>query len=220
MPAEIITKSSADVIVDVNRTFGDESGTQITSSDVIRWINRFQLELVMRNPEVGAAVAMTNSVAGQADYGLLASVPTVLTVQSVHYSNKPLKHLSFQEAEEYILSGTDESRLDQGTPEFWYERGGIVTFYPAPDESIANGIKFYFNKRPADITTASQLLSVSDHYYNTLINFVLEQAYLLDENPTLAGAVSAKFEQGMSRMQERTQTQSDYYPSITSVEEY
>lgn len=220
MPAEIITKSSADVILDVNRTFGDESGTQITSSDVIRWINRFQLELVMRNPEVGAAVAVTNAVAGQADYGLLASVPTVLTIQSIHFLNKPIKHLTFQEAEDFIMSQSDVFKLSQGIPEFWYERGGIVTFYPAPSESSVGSIKFYFNKRPADITTDSQLLSVSDHYYNILVNFCLEQAYLLNEDAALAGAVSAKFEQGMLQMRERTQTQSDSYPFITQADDW
>lgn len=218
MPAEIITKSSADVIVDVFRTFGDESGTQVTESDIIRWINRFQLELVMRNPEVGAAVAMTNVVSGQADYPLLASVPTVLTVQSVHYNNLPIKNLSFQEAETFLI--TEDNAGEQGTPQFWYERGGIITLFPAPDTAITNGLKFYFNKRPADITTNSQLLSVADHYYNTLISFVLEQAYLLDENVQMAGAAAQKFEAGIQQMKERTSTQSDYYPVIGSIEEY
>ena len=218
MPAEIITKSSADVIVDVFRTFGDESGTQITESDVIRWINRFQLELVMRNPEVGAAVAMTNVVAGQADYPLVTNVPTVLTVQSVHHNNLPVKNLTFQEAETYLM--TESNQGQTGAPEFWYERGGIVTLYPIPDTDIANGLKFYFNKRPADITTNSQLLSVPDHYYNTLVAFVMEQAYLLDENVQLAGAAAQKFEQGINQMKERTATQSDFYPIIGMVEDY
>jgi hypothetical protein len=172
----------------------------------------------MRNPEVGAAVAMTNVVAGQADYPLVSNVPTVLTVQSIHFNNLPVKNLSFQEAETFLM--TEGNTGQTGDPEFWYERGGIVTLYPIPDTSITNGLKFYFNKRPADITTNSQVLSVPDHYYNTLIAFVLEQAYLLDENVQLAGAAAQKFEQGITQMKERTQTQSDYYPVIGQVEEY
>lgn len=217
MPAEVTTKSTADVIVDIFRTFGDESGTQITRSDIIRWINRFQLELVMRNPEVGAALAVTNSVSGQADYGLLASVPTVLTIQSIHYSNLPLKPISFQEAEIMLLASDAQTA---GTPVCWFERAGVVTLYPTPNSSIPNGIKFYYNKRPADIVSDSQPLSVPDNYYNVLVNFCLEQAYLLDENAALAGAVAQKFEAGMAQMKERTSTQSDYYPSITNVDDY
>ena len=218
MPAEIITKSSADVITDIFRTFGDESGTQVTESDVIRWINRFQLELVARNPEVGAAVALTNVVAGQADYPLISNVPTVLTVQSVHYRNIPVKHMSFQEAETWLM--TEDNNSQTGDPEFWYERGGIVTLYPIPANDTTNGLKFYFNKRPANIETNSQILSVPDHYYNTLISFVLEQAYLLDENVQLAGAAAQKFEQGIAQLKENTRTQSDYYPVIGMVEDY
>jgi len=218
MPAEIITKSSADVITDIFRTFGDESGTQVTRADIIRWINRSQMEIVMRNPEVGAALALTNSVARQADYDLLTSVPTVLTIQSVHYSNKPLKHMQFQEAEQFLMNLSESASV--GMPEFWYERAGVVTLHPAPDADIPNGIKFYYNRRPADITSDSQLLSLSDHYYNSIVSFCLEQAYLLDENPTLAGAVAQKFEAGVAQMKERTEAQSDYYPFISSAEDY
>lgn len=216
MPVEIITKSSADVITDIFRTFGDESGTQITSADIIRWINRSQMEIAMRNPEIGSSVALTNSVAGQADYGLLASVPTVLTIQSVHYSNRPLSHMPFQEAEAFLM---DPDNATSATPLYWFERGGVVTLFPTPDVSVTNGIKFYYNKRPADITTSSQLLSVSDHYYNSVVAFCLEQAYLLDENPTLAGAVAQKFEAGVTQMRERTETQSDFYPFITQSDD-
>jgi len=214
---ESITRSSADVIKEVERSFGDESGVQVTESDIIRWINRAQLAIVMRNPEVGQAVAMANIVAAQADYPLIANVPTVLTIQSIHVNNKPVKHLPFQEAESFLMNapaGTSDEI------EFWYERGGIVTLYPTPATSITNGIKFYFNKRPADITTNSQLLSVPDHYYNSVVDFCNEQAQLMDENSALAGIFGQKFEQGVTQMKERTQTQTDYYPFITQSEDW
>lgn len=217
MAVEVTTRSSADVIKEVERIFGDESGVQITESDIIRWINRAQLAIVMRNPEVGQAVAMANIVANQADYPLVANVPTVLTIQSIHVNNKPLKHLPFQEAESFLM---DKSVSVSDDFEFWYERGGIVTLYPTPASESVNGIKFYFNKRPADITTNSQLLSVSDHYFNAVVDFCCEYAQLMDENATLAGVFGQKFEQGVTQMKERTQTQSDYYPFITQSEDW
>jgi len=220
MPVDVITRSVSDVITEVKRTFGDESGVQITDSDIVRWINAAQLEVAMRNPEILPAVVMVNAVAGQSDYPLLANVPNVLTVQSIHYSNKPVKHLQFQEAEEFLMNG-DNSILPYSPsvyPEFWYERAGVVTFYPAPTESATGAIKIYFNKRPDNVTTNS-LLSLSDHYYNGIVSYVLEQAYLLDENPQLAGVVAAKFDSTVTRMQERTSTQSDYYPFITVIED-
>jgi hypothetical protein len=221
MPVDIITKSVADVILEVERIFGDESGVQITSSDIVRWINAAQLEVAMRNPEILPAVALVNSVAGQADYPLLANIPNVLTIQSIHFNGVPVKHMQFQEAEEYLMKGTDvfTSNPPTDSPMFWYERAGVVTFYPAPSTTTSQTIKVYFNKRPETVNPNS-LLSLSDHYYNGIVAFVLEQAYLLDENPQLAGVVAAKFDSAVTRMAERTETQSDYYPFITAVDDY
>lgn len=213
MPAEVITKNSANVIKDVKRTFGDEADIQIDNSDIIRWINRAQEEIAMRNPEIGAAVAVTDLIANQADYPILSSIPTLLTIQSLHFKNRPIKHMQFQEAEQFLMNG-DNTFASVGLPQFWYERAGVVTIYPEPKETIVNGLKFYYNRRPDDITSDAQPLGVSDNYYNSVVAFCMEQAYLLNEDAQMAGAVGQKFEQGVSLMKERTQTQSDFYPVI------
>lgn len=213
---DITTRSSADVILEVKRIFGDESGVQITDADIIRWINKAQFAIAMRNPEIGQAVALANVVANQADYPILANIPTLLTIQSIHFNNRPIKHLPFQEAESFLM-GADTPSSD--TPQFWYERAGVVTIYPTPISAVTNGLKINYNKRPADITTNSQTLSVSDNYYNAVVDYCLEAAQLLDENTALAGVFGQKFEQGIAQMKERTATQSDYYPYITQSED-
>lgn len=213
---DITTRSSADVILEVKRIFGDESGVQITDADIIRWINKAQFAIAMRNPEIGQAVALANVVANQADYPILANIPTLLTIQSIHFNNRPIKHLPFQEAESFLMGATTPT---SDTPQFWYERAGVVTLYPTPISAVTNGLKINYNKRPADITTNSQMLSVSDNYYNAVVDYCLEAAQLLDENTALAGVFGQKFEQGIAQMKERTATQSDYYPYITQSED-
>lgn len=215
MSATVITKSSSDVIKDIKRTFGDESDTQINDSDIIRWINRAQMEIAMRNPEIGAAMMVTDLVESVADYALQATIPTLLTVQSIHSQGRPIKHMTFQEAEEFLMKGDSPT----GSPSFWFERAGVVTIYPVPQETISGGLKFYYNKRPDDIISNAQPLSVSDHYYNAVVSFCLEQAYLQDENSQLAGIVGQKFDQGVTLMKERTETQTDVYPSVSSVDD-
>lgn len=217
MSVETITKSSADVILEVERVFGDESGTQITRSDIIRWINNAQLEVVMRNPEVGRATVMVNSVAGQGDYPVALNVPNLLRIISIHYNGRYVRNMPFQEAEAYLQdAGTADPTAE---PLFWYEFAGLVTFYPAPAQSIAQGIKIYFNKKPDTITSDSQLLSLSDNYYNSIVSYCLKTANLLDENPQMAGVFAAEFDTGVTRMAERTQPQQDYYPFITIIED-
>lgn len=216
MSVETITKSSADVITEVERVFGDESGTQVTRSDIIRWINNAQLEVVMRNPEVGRATVMVNSVAGQGDYPVAQNVPNLLRIISIHYNGRYVKNMPFTEAEAYLQDAGPETG---NQPLFWYEFAGLVTFYPAPSESISQGIKIYFNKKPDTITSDSQLLSLSDNYYNSIVSYCLKTANLLDENPQMAGVFAQEFDQGVTRMQERTQPNQDHYPFITVIEE-
>lgn len=219
MPIDIVTKSSADVINDVQRAFGDESGFQITTSDIIRWINNAQLEIAMRNPEILPAVAVANSTQGQTDYPLLANVPNVMTLQSVHYRSRPVKNLPFQEAELYLMKG-DNVQNPTGQPIFWYERAGIVTFYPGTPDTGTGYVKFFYQKKPDTITGASQTLGLPDLYYNAIVDFCLEQAYLLDENAQLASVAGTKFDQAVMRLQNRTNAQSDYYPFITDVDDW
>lgn len=214
MPADIVTKYAIDVLTDVKRTFGDESAVQITDSDIMRWINNAQLEVAMRNPEILPAVVVINGVQGQGDYPLVANVPDVLTIQSLHYKNKPLEFMTFQEAEINLKKG-DSVQPMSGDPIFWYERAGVITLYPAPPDSNTGIIKVYYQKKPAAITNTSALLALPDHYYNAIVDYCMEQATLLDENAELASIFGAKFDQGVTRLQNRTQAQSDFYPFPT-----
>lgn len=215
MPAELITKSVQDVIKEVKRTFGDEAAVQITDSDIVRWVNMAQGEIVMRNAELGAAVVFVNSVANQIDYPVLANVPNLLTIQSIHFKGRPLKNLTFQEAESYLMKGGD---VVSGTPEIWYERGGVVSFHPPASDSEDQVVKIYFNKSP-DTVTAQSLLGLSDNYYNSIVSFVLKRAYLLDENANLAQLVNADFDTAVTRLQERSQSQTNAYPFIGVMED-
>ena len=214
MPADVITHSTQDVINDVLTTFGDTSGVQISASDVIRWVNNAQQEVVMRNPELLPASVFVNIVGGTADYPLLANVPDVLTIQSIHYNNMPLRFLSFQEAEMHIMSQNTQPPVGLSTPEMWFERAGIITIYPTPASDITSGLKVYYQKRPTKVENSSDMLSLPDFYYNSVVSFCMEQANLLDENPQLAQIFGGKFDQSVQRLANRTESQSDAYPYI------
>ena len=55
MPVERKTKTVQDVLLSVKRQFGDESGVQVTDSDIVRWVDDAQREISMNNPEINAA---------------------------------------------------------------------------------------------------------------------------------------------------------------------
>lgn len=209
------TYKASDVAASIKRTFGDESGVQVIDSDIIRWINAAQLEIVDSN-KILKGSATTLSVADQEAYSLTSL--SILTINSIHYEGVKLAYKTFHEAEQYITS-EDPTKLQRGTPEFWYEWAGEVMLYPIPAESD-KAIKLYFLTIPAKITALTDDLSVPDNYFNRVVEFVMANAYEMDEN---LGAYQAKYGQfrdnilNMSQNEEVSQV--DTYSTITVMPE-
>jgi hypothetical protein len=214
MPAETFTSTTADVADRVRTIFGDTSGSQVTDAMLIRWINDGQLEIVNNNP-VLKAVKYTNFVAGQTEY----TFPTdaVQFIEAVYVSGRPVKNVSPQEFREYILAQDPTLDATSEYPDIWYERAGVITFYPKPQTSYTNGLKLEYVKTPTAVTSIStvQVLSIPDRYLNQLVNYVLAQALETDENYTAADRVRSQFREGLDRMNlKENVSQIDSYPSV------
>ncbi len=63
------TYTGTDVATDIKRIFGDEAGVQITDSDIIRWIDVGQLE-ILKNTQILKATSTSDLIAGQVVYSL------------------------------------------------------------------------------------------------------------------------------------------------------
>lgn len=209
------TYTAKDVADSIKRTFGDESGVQVTDSDIIRWVNAAQLEIVDAN-KILKGSATTPSVAGQEAYQL--SSLKILTLNSVHYEGVKLAYKSFHEAEEYITS-EDPAKTQQGVPEFWYEWGGEILLYPLPADS-GKSIKLYFLTIPEKITSITDPLSVPDNYFNRVVEFAMANAYEMDENLGAQQAKYAQFQDGILNMSLKEEvSQVDTYSTVTVMPE-
>lgn len=216
MPVERKSKTVSDVTEAVKRLFGDESGVQITDSDIIRWCDDAQREIVMNNPEVGAGLVQVNVTANQATYPVLTHVPDMMIIHSLHYDNQILPNKTFVQAQEEIIrSGTQSP----GTPQFWYEYAGVITLYPVPDTDKPLGLTFYYSKAPTEITSVGQTLFVADSYFKSVVDFCLAQAQELDENYGASQAKMQQFETSMQKQANRTRAEDNVYPTITLLPE-
>ena len=213
MPIEKKTRTVQDVLTSVKRQFGDESGVQITDSDIIRWVDDAQREVMMNNPEINAAVVSVNITAGQPLYPVLINVPDIDTIHSVHFDGAILRNMTFLQAQEYIIKNTTNDQ--RGTPTFWYEYAGTINLWPVPDTSITGGLKIFYSAAPAEITTLGQLLSIPDSYFNAVVTYCMKQAMNMDENFQAAQSYDQQFEILMQKMSNRTQSESNQYPTIT-----
>jgi hypothetical protein len=212
MPAEEFTLTGTDVADRVRAQFGDVSGAQLADSAILRWINDGQREIVNSNP-ILRATKLSDIVAGQQDYTFPGD--KVLAIEAIYVSGYPVKNVSPQAAREYIISIDPTALLNAERPEVWYERAGVITFYPVPNKSITNGLKMEYVKVPANITTFASVLTVPDRYFNELVNYVISQALEMDENYDAASYKNRQFRDGLDRLNlKENLSQTDLYQSI------
>lgn len=212
MPAEEFTLTGTDVADRVRAQFGDVSGAQLADSAILRWINDGQREIVNSNP-ILRATKLSDIVAGQQDYTFPGD--KVLAIEAIYVSGYPVKNVSPQAAREYIISIDPTALLNAERPEVWYERAGVITFYPVPNKAIINGLKMEYVKVPANITTFASVLTVPDRYFNELVNYVISQALEMDENYDAASYKNRQFRDGLDRLNlKENLSQTDLYQSI------
>lgn len=182
--------SVSDIFTRVQRTFGDEAGVQVTESDVLRWINDAQREAVMQTDGLLQAVSYINSVSSQVEY----DEPTdCLAITEVYVkdgstpSYYALKWMPLQQFTEY-LDGWDGSAITGNYPLVYTKlTSGKISVFPAPEASVANGIKFIYNRYAADVTNNNDPLDLPPYYHSFVLNFCLMQAYEMDEDWESAG---------------------------------
>jgi hypothetical protein len=212
MPAEEFTHTGTDVADRIRAQFGDTSGVQVADAAIIRWINDGQREIVNSNP-ILRATKTTDYIAGQQDY----SFPTdkVLVIEAIYINGYPITAISPQEAREYIKTKDPLNVLNSPTPDVWWERAGIISFYPVSDTTATNGLKLEYIKVPTSITAFTDTLSVPDRYFNELVNYVTAQALELDENYSAAAVKTRQFRDGLDRLSQKDAiSNSDSYVSI------
>jgi len=212
MPAEIFSHTALDVVQRVKTQFGDNSGAQLTDDVIYRWINDGQQEIVNNNP-ILKATKLSDIVADQAEY----TFPTdkVQLIEAVFVEGRPIKNLSPQVYREFILSEDPEGKATQKYPKCWYERAGVITFYPMPDTGITDGLKLEYVRMPTPVTSSSSPLGIPDRYMTNLVNYCLMQALEYDENYAAAQVKMAQFRDGLDRMgYSENISQNDMYSSI------
>lgn len=196
MPAEEFSYLGTDLASRVRSQFGDTSGAQLADSSILNWLNDGQREIVNSNP-ILRATKVTDVVSGQSDY----SFPNdkVLLIEAIYIDGYPITNVSAQAAREYIVSYDPKKALNAERPDVWYERAGIITFFPVPNRSIINGLKLEYIKNPTALTSLSQSISIPDRYFNELVNYVIAQALEMDENYSAAQYKHSQFRDGLDR---------------------
>lgn len=203
-----------DVVTRVLRQFGDEASVQIEEADIIRYINDGIREIVTQN-DIGQTTGTLNSVIGSSSYNAPLDL---MAMRTLYYDNLRLELFNKNEFDEYI-NANDPNQQGRGTPTYWTKWAGQFILYPTPDS--VKVIKLEYLRKPTDVTTGTDVLPISTEYFNTLVNYCLQQAYQTDEDWEAAGQMSGQFSDGLTRLKQQ-ETFADSvatYPVVTVLPE-
>jgi hypothetical protein len=215
MPLAPSTKLVSDVLTAVERQFGDESGAQVSTADIIRWVNDGQLEIVNRN-KYNKTTATTTSIALQANYTFAGS--NIVSVESVFYDNRPISNISFNEAQEILLRNTDPGGVPApGIPYNWYEWDDTLYLYPPPD-TTGKTILLYVVAQPPILTATTDALATPDIYFQALVQYCMTQAYEMDDDWTGAGNKLNQLDKTLAGL-DKDGYSHQYYQTITVLQD-
>ena len=199
----------SDVVVRVQRQFGDEASVQINEEDIIRYINDACREIAVQN-DLTPATGTMNSVVGTSIYAFPSDL---ISVRTIYYDNHKLRFFKRTEYDEYV-NETDPDEDQSGTPFLFTRWGSNFQLYPKPDS--VQEIKLQYLQRPTQVTAAVDLLPLPDEYFSRIVEYCLQQAYQTDEDWEAATQMSGQFEDGLMKLKEHeTIATTEYYPSIT-----
>lgn len=197
MPAEEFSYVGNDVALRVRSQFGDTSGAQLSDVSLLSWINDGQREIVNSNPILRAS-KVANLVKDQADYSFPAD--KVQVIEAIYVDGYPIDNVTPQEAREFIQKADPSAESSAERPQIYYERAGVITFYPKPSKNITNGLKLEYIKSPTMLATLSSPVGIPDRYFNELVNYVNAQALEMDENYDAANFKHRQFRDGLDRL--------------------
>lgn len=197
MPAEEFSYTGNDIATRVRASFGDVSGAQLGDANILLWINDGQREIVNSNPILRAS-KITDLVKDQAEYSFPSD--KVQVIEALYIEGYPIDNATPQEAREFIQKADPSAIATAERPQIWYERAGIITFYPKPNKSITNGLKLEYIKSPVMLTSLGSAVGIPDRYFNELVNYVIGQSLEMDENYDAAQMKQRQFRDGLDRL--------------------
>lgn len=212
----------SDVMTRVRRSFGDESGVQITDADLLRWINDGQRELVKHNETVLETTATANIVAAQQEYTLPADLLILkhITFKADGWTSyNPLKAFSFSQFN-MMVDSWDGTQNPPDSPSIYTRYANKLILFPIPSKNLTSALKIYYNRKPTDVTNPADALDIPYQYHEVLVKYCQSQAYEMDEDWDAAQIKDAATASDIALLRGREDWNiQEFYPTITVREE-
>lgn len=207
------TKVANDILSYTKRAFGDESGVQITDSDILMWANEAQLSIANSTRCIQGKATATLP-AGTFEISLPEQAAS--TIVTLRLDGAPIPGIEFAQAEQNLQS-EDPLRTQVGKPTWWTKWGVTVSFYPTPEAE--HTITVFYTGIPENLTSAASVVGIPDRYFSALLQYVLSKAYELDEDYDAQQRAYAQYQQMIGEATyDDDQAMNLFYSTVTEVE--
>jgi len=207
-----------DIKTRVKRKFGDEAGVQLTDADIVRMINDAQRNIVARNDSLLEKSATADTTSGTQEYSFPSDL---LKFKSLSYKGigdiayRPMKGMTLNELNMYVDSW-DGNTSTLAVPIVYAIHAAKFQVYPVPSDSVIAAFKIYYNRAPVDVSLDTDIPDLPSIYHSIVMDFVLQDAYEMDEDWNAASAKSAQTNQNMDRAKSDSEwTRREFYPTIS-----
>lgn len=174
-----------DVKTRVKRTFGDESGVQVTDGDILRWVNDAQREIVMRNADLLEKTPVaTDIISGQQEYTFPTDMRKLRSIQFRRDVTLSYVHLESKSLQEFdaLLDGWSGSTYGNANPYCYCSYGTSFKLFPIPDFNLTGGLKLFYYRFSVDVVNDVDELDLPLKYHSSVVEYCLGQAYEMDED--------------------------------------
>lgn len=175
------------IIDRVTRLFGDESAVQITSDDIIRWINDACREAVMQHENLLQTSGAVDSVVGQELYTPPADCFTINAIMyrnsdDVNASYYSLRFMSPAQMTQF-MDGWRGSDYGNSVPQIYTRSDdGKFAVFPAPDTARVGAFKVIYARYAHDVVNVGDAIDLPAYYHSYVEHFCMMKAYELDED--------------------------------------
>jgi hypothetical protein len=200
-----------EIVTSVQRQFGDDSGAQITQTDIIRWINQAMVDIA-RKTDCVQDHKEASVTAGDNNYGL---PDDFLNVRKVTYNDSPLQSTTMEIADimwpERMLSASGG-----GNPQYYYIWAKVLYLYPTPATTGSGNLDIYYSRLPAAVTGTLDVPEIPVTYHEDIEKYCLSKAKELDDSMDESALLKKIYDDRIieSRYEEN---KSDSYPSVRLV---
>lgn len=200
------------IVTAVQRQFGDESGAQITRSDIIRWANDAQVD-INRQTEVLQVHSETDAIKGDGSYDL----PTdFVRIRRVTWDDVLLQRI---ELEELDKTSRTIDKASSGSPDKYYVWGRRLWIYPRPSNTGSGNLDIFYVKMPDPLVNDDDEPEVPVHMHEDIIRYALARAKELDEEDGKAQEVMADYNARLSLSKDEAQNpENNSYPAVRDIE--